>query len=467
MICRTSSNLGVSPRRLVLLAMGTLALVLAACETAPGPVGPSVPGPAAPPAAERPVTGTPPEPLAAPVQIADRAYTPAHMRGEPITRIGLLLPFSASAPAARAEARRILQAAELALFERAGDALVLLPKDTGGTPDGARAAAEAAVEDGAQLILGPLFSASVAAAGPVARQADIAMIAFSTDSTVAGDSVFLLSFPPDEEVRRVTEFAAARGVARFAFVGPSSAYGQTAYEAFSRTIEGLPDRDLNGVSLVGAEFYEPGVGDMTAAASRLARLGVEGIDPALAATMTAAAWSPSPGSPFQAVMLPEGGDQVRMLAPAMLYERIDPLLVKFLGTGLWRDPALTREPALQHGWFAGPDPAARDRFESVYQSVYGETPSRLAGLGYDAASLAALFAAEREFGVDRLTDPDGFIGVDGLFRFRPDGTIERGLAVYSIRPDGFEVLDPAPRSFGVVTGELGGVPADVEPDQPS
>ncbi|MFW6412924.1 MAG: hypothetical protein ACOC0V_02195, partial [Oceanicaulis sp.] len=154
------------------------------------------------------------------------------------------------------------------------------------------------------------------------------------------------------------------------------------------------------------------------------------------------------------------------LAPVLLYEDVDPLLVKFLGTGQWRDPAVTREPALQYGWFAGPDPDARSRFESVYETVYGEAPSRLAGLGYDAASLAALFAAEDDFSARRLSDPDGFVGVDGLFRFRDDGTIERGLAVYTVRPSGFEVLDPAPRRFGLSPFEdVGGEPDDVEPEE--
>jgi len=126
--------------------------------------------------------------------------------------------------------------------------------------------------------------------------------------------------------------------------------------------------------------------------------------------------------------------------------------VKFLGTGLWRDPGLAREPALSHGWFAGPDPEARARFERVYEDVYGAAPSRLAGLGYDAASLAALFSAEGgDFSHARMTDPDGFVGVDGLFRFLDSGEIERGLAVYTVRSGGFAVLDPAPQRFEAET----------------
>ncbi|MEQ8404615.1 MAG: penicillin-binding protein activator [Oceanicaulis sp.] len=481
----------VAPSRIAAGLAGLAALALAACETAPAPTAPVQTIP------ESPVVGAPPEPATVPVDLAERAYTPAHLNGVPITRVGVLLPFTASSDAARREASRILRAAELALFERGGEALVLLPKDTGGTNRGAREAAQAAISDGADLILGPLFSAAAAAAGEEAREAGVPVIAFSTDATVAGDGVYLLSFPPDEEVRRITEYVADLGADRFAFIGPNTAYGQVASEAYSRTIEDalgespepvkvevelpLPEDAPEDAEprtqmrtfergLVATAFYDGGVSAMTEAAARLASIGVETLDPAEAAVMSGRNWEPSPASPFQVVLLPEGGDQLRILAPVLVYEDIDPLLVKFIGTGQWRDPAVTREPALINGWFAGPDPSARARFERVYESVYNETPSRLAGLGYDAASLAALFASDDDFSQGRLTDPDGFVGVDGLFRFRETGTIERGLAVYTVRRGGFEVLDPAPQSFDMdpfLPDGAMGEPVDVEPDQPS
>jgi hypothetical protein len=457
-------------------------LALAACATPPA----APPAPVAPP----PVAGVTPAPAVLPVEIAELGYTPEHMRGLEVTRVALLLPFSASAGAARAESENILNAAELALFERAGDGVVLLPKDTGGTPAGARAAAQAALADGADLILGPLFSGAVAAAGEVAAAEDVPLIAFSTDATVAGGNVFLLSFPPDEEVRRVTEYAMAQGATRFAFAGPATAYGQVAYAAYAEVIEQafgpdplpervfvprpLPDDAPDGAEpqlverefetgLVTEAFYDGGISAMTEAAARLASAGIESLDPAQAATMSGANWTPPPGSAFQVLLLPEGGDRLRMLAPVMLYEDIDPLLVKFIGTGLWLNPDLAREPALAHGWFAGPEPEARARFEAVYQEIFNESASRLAGLGYDAASLAALMASEGQgFSAERLTDPEGFLGVDGLFRFRENGTIERGLAVYTIRGGGFRVLDPAPDQFGEMTE-----PADVDPDPAS
>lgn len=472
---------------------------LAACETAPsGPIQ-TTPDPV--------VVGEAPPPATLPVEISDPAFTPAHMRGEDtIARIALLLPFTATSEAARGEASQILRAAELALFERAPDNVLILPKDTGGTPEGARSAAQAAVADGADLILGPLFAQSVEAVAEVASEREIPVIAFSTDISVAGDGVYLLSFPPGEEVRRIVDYTAGLGASRYAFIGPANEFGYTVSQAYRAAIEahtgalppqeevtlviepeeevveaaeeaGLPIPEPEEVvvtrrnGLIAEEFYSGGVQAMNEAAARLARLGVEPLDPEEAARMTGRNWTPSDEPPFQVVILPEGGDRLRTLAPVLIYQDIDPLLIKFVGTGQWRDEDAAREPALNNGWFAGPDPQARARFESAYETIYGNKPSRLAGLGYDAASLAALMARE-EAGFTRpaIENPDGFLGVDGLFRFRNDGTIERGLAVYAIRSGRFHVLEPAPERFlseeelmALDTEQRDGQAADIDP----
>lgn len=361
-----------------------------------------------------------------------------------VTRVGVLLPFSASSDAARAEASQLLRAAELALFERAGDDILLLPKDTRGTREGARNAAEAALADGAEVLIGPLFADAVRGAAEPARENGVPVIAFSTDARVAGDGVFLLSFPPEEEVRRVVDYAARQGADRFAFIGPSTPYGSLAADAYRDAVA----RRRGWV--VAEEYYFGGVQAMTEAAQRLAALGVEPLDPEIAATMTGANWSPpfTDQAPFEVVMLPEGGDDLITLAPVLIYADIDPLLVKFVGTGLWNDPATRREPALAHGWFAGPDPAARERFAAAFETAYGNPPSRISGLAYDAAALAALLARQPGgLSAENLLNSDGFTGVDGLFRFREDGGVERGLAIYTLRRGEFVVLEPAPDRF--------------------
>jgi branched-chain amino acid transport system substrate-binding protein len=414
----------------------TLALTaLAACASTPPPPPPPPP----PPVVTDPEV-TEPE-VIEPEIIREGGLIPHHLEGREVTRAALLLPFSHPNAAARNEAANLLQAAELALFEHGPETLILMPKDTGGTNEGARQAAQAAIDDGADIILGPLFGAAATAAGDVARRYDVPVLAFSTDTSIAGNGVYLLSLPPEQEVARITAYVARLGVERFAFIGPGGAYGSAVRDALAETAE------LNGGYLAAEETYVGGVEAMTSAARRLSQLGFTSLEARDAMMFNSNQWVPSTNAPFQAVMLPEGGTRLRTLGPLLPYHEIDPLIVRFLGTGLWNDEETRREPVLHGGWFAGPDAEAHSAFSAQYQSAFGDEPSRIASHAYDAVLLAVFFANEGEVSREALEDPEGFYGADGLFRFRADGRIERGLAVYEVRRDGFRVIDPAPRSF--------------------
>src|SRR5690606_31495846 len=157
--------------------------------------------------------------------------------------------------------------------------------------------------------------------------------------------------------------------------------------------------------------------------------------------------------PFDAVLLPVGGDQARSLANLLSFYDLGPKAVKRLGTGLWDDPGLATEPALEGAWFAAPSPDLRKGFESRYRDLYGSRPPRLASLAYDATALAAVLAKNSynrtgrvSFDREAIVNPNGFAGIDGIFRFRPDGLVERGMAVLEFRNGGIEVIDPAPNT---------------------
>ena len=152
---------------------------------------------------------------------------------------------------------------------------------------------------------------------------------------------------------------------------------------------------------------------------------------------------------YEAILLPEGGNALRSLAPLLPYYEVDPADVQFMGTARWQDKDTVREPALAGGIFAGPDKEARTRFEENYDRTYGEDASNLASLAYDAVTLGAYIAdgdpKERRY---RAEDPSGFYGVDGLVSFDSSGRPDRGLAVYTIRNGRFVLLDPAPKTTG-------------------
>lgn len=407
------------------LFLGALALGVAACASTsePGSSGPVVIGEE---------TGGPIDPRATPPDGRERSryderrfVNPLHLQNTEPVRVGLLLPFTGATEAVQQVASSMFDAAQLAAFEAGDDRFLIIPKDTRGTPEGAAAAARSALADGAEIILGPLFSEEAAAAAPVARAANAPMIAFSSDVETAGDGVFLLSFPPEIEIARVTDFAMKNGKQRFGLLAPANEYGQRVSTAFSKELA------IRGGVLVQEERYEQDPDAMLAPAKRLA------------------ASSRSLG--YQAVLMPEQGTLLRALAPLLPYYNVNINEVKLLGVSGWNNPRLTREPALRGGWFAAPDPAITRDFEDRFRAAFGETPPRLSSLAYDATLLAArLGQAPRRrdrFDERLIISRSGYFGADGLFRFTPEGTIERGLAILEIQPGGIRVVDPAPKSF--------------------
>ena len=405
-----------------------------------------------PPAATAPQAETPP---AAPVVPVTPEGVPPPL-AIPAVRpvVALLLPLSGPNAAL---GRALLDAASLATFDIGSDSFVLLPRDTAGTPEGATAAAQSAVAAGARMIVGPLFATEVPAVAAVARPANINVVSFSNDRSVAGQNVFVIGLSPQGQIGRIMGFAASRGLHTYAALMPNNNFGTAVEDAFRRSIQ------ATGGNIAMIEHYDPGA-DATPAVRRVAAYAAaqgsggavsppaqppadatQGQDQGQGATASTA---------LDAVLLPDFGDRLLSIAPLLPYYDVDPAQVRFLGTALWEDPRVPREPALNGGWFAAPPPDARADFVKRYQQVYGQTPPRLATLAYDATALAAVLARGQngpDFSAAAITNPNGFAGTDGIFRFRSDGTAERGLAVLQVQHDGFKVISPAPEDFREVT----------------
>ena len=371
----------------------------------------------------------PPPFLPPPAGIAAPAPAPT-LSGS--AKVALLVPLSG----ANAElGHAILDAAQLALFEVPDERLILVPRDTAGTAEGAAKAARAVIDDGTKLILGPLLATEVQAVKPLARDAHLNIIAFSTVTELAGGNTFLLGFLPRQEVVREVGHARDRGFARFAALAPNSPYGRLMADALREFAS------ASGATVTRVEFYDPRADDTAPAVQRL----LPGAGPSTAPAPAAAGGAPS----FDALLLPEGGTRLKQIARQIKEASPGGKPLQLLGSGLWDVPDLASEPALVGGWFAASPPELRLSFTQRFQATYGRAPPRLASLGYDAAALAAVLAhGEGEpFSQQAILRPNGFSGVDGLFRFSPGGLVQRGLAVLEVEPEGDVVVSPAPRSF--------------------
>ncbi len=368
-------------------------------------------------------------------------------------RIGLLLPLSG---VEKALGRSMLDAATLALHDFGSERLILIPKDTKGTSSAASVAAEIALQEGAQLLLGPVFSESVAAAALPAQNRDINIVAFSTDPNVAGNGVYLLAFLAQQEVDRVISYATSKGIERFAILAPETPYGISVVDALRLST-------INTSStLSDVTFYLPDAPSAMDAVEKLANYQIRR-DQLFAQRRALRSRGDNNGlallegrdtfgePPFQAVMLPEGGGALRQIAPLLPFFDIDPEKIQFLGTGLWDDPSLVKEPSLIGGWFAAPPPKFTQQFVDKFSRTFGYKPPRIASLAYDAVALVSILIRDynSDFSDKSITSPSGFKGIDGIFRFQQNGIVERGLAIIEVREDGLVVLDPPPTNFEV------------------
>jgi len=354
-----------------------------------------------------------------------QAQTPPPETTAPIgtgsVRVGLILPLSAGGNAGTV-ALSMKNAAEMALAEFNSPNVQLLVKDDGGNAGGAQQAAQQALAEGAEIIVGPLFAHSVGPVGQVARQRGVPVIAFSTDASVAARGVYLLSFLPESDVDRIVEYAVANGKRSFAAMLSEGAYGNVVEAEFKQIVA------RKGGRIVALERYSLDASRMQVPAKLVAQ-AAKGAD---------------------AVFVPEGPEVVPSVVQALLSAGMN-RRTQLLGTGLWDDPRIFNDANLHGGLYAAPDSAGFRNFTTRYRGRYGQDPVRTATLAYDAVALVAALVktqGPQRFTDQTLTNSSGFAGIDGLFRFRSDGTNERGLAVLRVAPGGGQVVSPPPRAFG-------------------
>jgi branched-chain amino acid transport system substrate-binding protein len=378
---------------------GGLVLTLAGCNSAgiemPNDAG-GAPAPGAAPPAGGPTVG--------------------ETLGTGPVRVGMILPLTQNGgPSAIGVSMR--NAAQMAIDGFGGPYITLMIEDDHSSADTAAQVAQAELGAGAQLILGPVFANDVRSASAATKSAGRPMIAFSTDVTVAAPGVYLLSFLIQGYVDRVLQYAISNGKKSFAIMAPQNDYGNVAAQRFQDQAGSL------NVQVVVTARYSSG--QMPTAAQQVA--AVQG--------------------QIDALFIPEQADAMPAVAAALGTANVK---TQFLGTGVWNDARVLKLPQMQGAWFSAPDNSGFDAFAQRYKAKFNSDPARLATLAYDAVTLAAALARNGgpdPFNQAALTNISGFNGADGVFRFRADGTNERGLAVMEIADSAAKVISPAPRSF--------------------
>lgn len=372
---------------------------------------PPVAAPVAPVQAQTvaPLPGTTMAPMPAPAQVYGYGVK---------VKVGILLPLTG--PNAGL-GHAMLNAAQQAVYDAAAPNFELLPRDTGSNETQGAQAAREAIAAGAQVLVGPLFATQIPAVGKIASAAHVSVLTLSTDTTQASPGLYVMGFAPGGQVARVITFAIERGLKRFAALVPATPYGRVVGQAFQLEVA------KNGGTVVALDSFDPVKNDLDAAVRDLAdKSGV-----------------------IDALFLPEGGSDLALVTKKLAGAGFDSQKTRMLGTGLWDAYDTGRvAPFVVDGWYAAPDPAVRQGFIAAYKATYNEEPPRLATLAYDATALAAALAKRgARFDTATLTNQNGFAGLDGIFRLKDHGEVERGLAVLQVTGDASEVADSSPPSF--------------------
>ena len=375
-------------------------------------------------AADTPLTVAPPP-------VEPKGIIPANAAA---LKVALLLPLSGES---QAVGNAMLDAATMAISDsyltvpsdQIHSQVILMPKDTGNTPADSVTAVKQSLDQGANFVVGPLFSQSVRVVAPMLHEKGITMLTFSNNAAVAGNGVYLFGFLPEEQVIRVAEYAYLHNLQRVALLAPNDSYGikvkQTLVESYSR----------KGGTVAPVELYAPSPANIDAAVGRLSQTYV----------------GQTEDKRFQAIFIADGGNQLKNIMISLRHSKIDLTKVKLLGTGLWDDPEVAAIPEMNGAWFSSSPPSSYQVFEKRFIATYGYKPVRLASLAYDAVTLVStisMASPTASITPEQLTAPAGFMSpANGLFRLNTNGTSERRLAIMEVSQGGFKVIDPALRNF--------------------
>ena len=343
--------------------------------------------------------------------------------------------------------KNLLDAAQLALFSINSSDLILVPLDTKGTSYGAVEAVNKAVEENVNIILGPVFGKSAIAIAKIAEENNLSVVSFSNDKSLAGTGVFAMGFRPEQQISRIIDFAMEQQIEDFAAILPSSAYGAAVAKELREKVA-----TNNKTSILKTEIYSDDNGKpinlsqhvSSAFESLMNNKSPKDYDEGLKSFNQSNIKFP------RALLIPEGGEQLKEVVDLLKTFQHDRNYIQLLGSSAWYDYTHLTNPVLEGAWFVTSPKERRVAFEDKFSSTFNYKPHKLASLAYDGIALAATvsrLSEGKEFSKELLSNPRGFMGVDGIFRFTEDGLTERGLAILQINNGQFETISPAPTRF--------------------
>jgi ABC-type branched-subunit amino acid transport system substrate-binding protein len=336
-------------------------------------------------------------------------------------KVALLLPLSGSAKNLGAS---MLDVSYYALFNANESLVILSVFDSSDNVNTAKIAASEALKQGCKIIIGPMFADATDAIFPMLK--NVNLISFSNNASIAKKNIFLLGFNPEEQVTRVINYAVEKGnIKEFYALLPDNAYGKIIDETLKKS---LLEKDISANKI---EFYDEKNENLSQIIQNIVQTINSSNDPSVK----------------KAVFIAEGGEKLVEIITKLQENGLNNDDIKLIGTGQWDDEATKNIKFLKGAWFASSLTDERKAFEQIFESKYNYKMPRIATLAYDAVALAVNLVSQKDFSSTAITNPRGFMGIDGIFRFNSQGIAERGLSIIEIDNNTFKIIDPAPKAF--------------------
>lgn len=364
-----------------------------------------------------------------------------YSKPEPVKniRVGMLLPLSGKY---KNLGENLRNAGMLAQFDINSDAFELLFYDTKGTAEGAKEAFNQAISEKVQIILGPVLAAEVGAVKKARSGRDVPVISFTSDTSKVGKGVYTMALLLSNQAERIIRYACEQGKKRLAILAPDDPSGDIAIETAQKTAKQC-GMEVTKLAVYNPTFinYEPYVLSVLPESVALAK---ERKEKERLAKKQNKELPPPEEEPveeeipiaeqleFDSLFIADTDNRLKSIASLFALYDVTPEVVPFLGMSTWRELSLTQEGALVNARFSDLPSKGFKSFAQKYKETYRKEPVRLASLTYDAVALAYILGQEDVIDEETITRPNGFAGVDGLFRFNEDGTSERLLGISRI-----------------------------------
>ena len=356
----------------------------------------------------------------------------------------------------------MLNAINLSLFDNDNkERIELVIIDNKSSDYYSQKAIDEVIQKNIKIVIGPIFTNSVESIIEKAQENNIIVLSFSNNSDLINkNNVFLAGFSPEQEIDRITSYLIEDGRNNFSVIAPNNQYGIRIVKTLREMVE------MKDANFISSQFYLSDKKDFSKIANNIVnsyivseefeknhREELDAIEDKEEREQKEVELVAKYKIYADTILIAESSNKVFNIVKEIQRHNIDGRDIKIIGTSHWDKEELLEDISLYSAWFSGVDGKYYARFKEKYQQIYGTEPIRISSIAYDITAFVIDLASELEgqnphyANIVNYNDKRGYRGIDGLFRFLPNGIIERNLSVIEINNQYFKTIDRAPRRF--------------------